>query len=755
MYVDKMRSAAVRDIAPPQSFDSFRCRVTFPSIFLTVLTLCVSSLGVTGCGGVVVLSGSKSNTTDVPNLVANPATVDFGSVAVGSSANQKISLANKGASSVQVSQLSLANTAFRVDGEGQLPVTLAAGSSLSLTVHFSPNSDADSSDELSVITSSSSTPAAAVKLRGRGASGSAEISGLTCDQAQVSGAASVSCTVALTMAAPSSGLQANLSSNSSAIKVPAIVKVPSGASSAKFTATISKVSSDESAVLTATHGSVAKSFSIALSPASSALGVPQLKSLTCATTTFTGAGKTACTATLNGKSSKAVTVALASTSSAVVVPATATIAAGSTSASFTASISASANAQTATVSAIANGSLRNVSLRLNPSKTPTSSPALTLSTSSLQFGDVAVGTAVTKSITLTSTGNASLVVKSSSATGTGFSVSGGGLPATLKQGQSTVLTVHFNPTAAGASTGQLSIASNAGNQSVTLTGNGSTATPTLSSITCGSSSITGSLADSCKVTLSGSAPKGGVTVALASSSASLTVPATIIIPAASTSATFTANAAAVSTAQTVKLTATSGSVSRTISLQLSPASAQLSVDATTISFGSVVLNQATTQIVTLSSVGQAPVIVKSATVSGTGFSLSSVSLPATLNPGQKLALTLVYKTSVAGSQKGVLTISSNSSTNATYTINLTASTTGHRVDLSWNAPAASSNPVANYKVYRATGSAGSFATLATTGQATYTDTAVQSGSTYRYYVTSLGSGGGESKPSNTFTVTIP
>jgi len=195
-------------------------------------------------------------------------------------------------------------------------------------------------------------------------------------------------------------------------------------------------------------------------------------------------------------------------------------------------------------------------------------------------------------------------------------------------------------------------------------------------------------------------------------------------------------------------------VTRSISLQLSPALAQLRVDATAISFGSVTLNQATTQIVTLSSVGKAAVTVKSISISGTGFSLSSVALPATLNPGQTLVLTLVYKATASSSQQGLLTISSNSSANPTLTINLTASTSGHRVELSWNPPVATSNPISGYKVYRATGT-GSFAKIASPTPPSYTDTSVQSGNTYKYYITSLGSSGGESAPSNTFTATIP
>jgi len=754
MYVIKMRPAPVRDTAAQHSINSCQSRDFHPSTLLAFVFICLCALGVSGCGGVVALSGSTPNPTDAVSLVASPATVEFGSVGLGSSADKRISLSNKGTDSVQISELSLSNTAFRVDGEGKLPVTVAAGGTLSLTVHFAPNSDSDSSDQLNVITSSSSAAAAAIKLHGKGASGTAEIGGLTCDQGKFSGAGSDSCTISTTMAAPAGGLQVHLSSNISAIKVPASVKVPAGANSVKFTATVSKVGSDETGTITASHGSTAESFSISLSPATTSVGAPELKSLSCATTSFTGAGKTACTASLSAKASKAFVVALASTSSAVSVPANASIPAGTSNVSFTATVAAVANAQTATLSVSANGSSRSISIQLKPSKNSTSAAALSLSTSSMQFGDVAVGTAVTKSITVTSTGNLPLIIKSDSTVGTGFSVSGGSFPATLKAGQAVVLTVHFNPTAAGSTSGHLTIASNAGTQAVSLSGNGTTTAPTLSALSCSSSSIVGSFADSCKVALSGSAPKGGITVALASSNTSVKVPASLTIPATATTATFTANAAAVSTSQSVKLTATAGGASRSISLQLNPASAQLRADATTVSFGSVLLNQATTQIVTLTSVGKAAVTVKSIAVSGTGFSLSPVSLPATLNPGQKLLLTLVYKASIAGTQKGLLTINSNSSTNTTLTINLTANTTGHRVELDWNPPGTSSNLVSSYKVYRANGTA-SFTKIATTGQPSYTDTAVQSGNTYKYYVTSVGSSGGESKPSNTFSATIP
>jgi hypothetical protein len=179
------------------------------------------------------------------------------------------------------------------------------------------------------------------------------------------------------------------------------------------------------------------------------------------------------------------------------------------------------------------------------------------------------------------------------------------------------------------------------------------------------------------------------------------------------------------------------------------------VNATSISFGAVVVNHATTQIVTLTSIGKAAVTVKSISVNGTGFSLSPVSLPATLNPGQTLLLTLTFGATTLGSHTGQLTITSDSSPASTVTIALSGTSNPHQVELSWNAPSASSAPIAQYKVYRANSGTGSFAKLSTVAQTTYTDTSVKSGQRYDYYVTSVGSSGAESTPSKTTTVSIP
>jgi fibronectin type 3 domain-containing protein len=81
----------------------------------------------------------------------------------------------------------------------------------------------------------------------------------------------------------------------------------------------------------------------------------------------------------------------------------------------------------------------------------------------------------------------------------------------------------------------------------------------------------------------------------------------------------------------------------------------------------------------------------------------------------------------------------------------------HEVDLSWNAPISSPDPVAGYNIYRKTASGGSFVLINPSPDTTvvYVDRTVTSGVTYSYVIKSVDSRGVESGPSNQITVTIP
>ena len=164
---------------------------------------------------------------------------------------------------------------------------------------------------------------------------------------------------------------------------------------------------------------------------------------------------------------------------------------------------------------------------------------------------------------------------------------------------------------------------------------------------------------------------------------------------------------------------------------------------------------------TLSSTGTAPVVVNSATVSGTGFSLSGATFPLTLNPTQTVTLSVEFNPTAAllGLVNGSLTITSNSSTNPTATIPMSGTGESVEVNLSWDAPSSSPDPVAGYNVYRSPSGGASYqqlnpSTISTT-QTTYVDTTVQATQTYDYIVESVDALGVDSAPSNMASVTIP
>jgi hypothetical protein len=489
-----------------------------------------------------------------------------------------------------------------------------------------------------------------------------------------------------------------------------------------------------------------------------------LSGISCNSTSLTGAGSDNCFVALTAPAASSMTVSLSSNNSAITVPSSVTIPANASGIGFTATVAAVTATQTAVLTASDDGVSEAVALDLNAALR-----VLSASTSTVGFGYVGVNSTATESVVLTSAGTESVTIQSISVSGAGFSVPAASAPVALNPEQAIVLNVQFDPKSAGAISGQLTISSNDSSGSsmvIGLSGTGATSggsggsggTATLSALSCSSASISGSATDSCAVTLTGAAPAAGTAVTLATSSAAVSVPGSVTVPAGATSAQFTATAAAVATAQSVTLTATAGGATQTFALQLNASGALLSANTASVAFGNVSLNTQATQAVILTSTGTQPVTVSAVTLAGTGFTLSGVTLPVTLNPGQSLTVNVAFLPVAAGLITGQLSVSSNATSGGTLVIALSA--TGaipYLVDLAWVPPATSTDPVAGYNVYRTTGGNATYQMLnsAVNLASTYTDSTVQDGQTYAYYVTSVDSSGIESTPSNIFNVTIP
>ena len=108
------------------------------------------------------LVGGKSNSNgNLPSfrtdstqglLTATPASLNFGNVEMGSSASQLLALNNTGGSTLSITSGAIAGTGFSVYGRGHgLPIVLAAGQSLTVTVRFSPKLTGDASGNISLV----------------------------------------------------------------------------------------------------------------------------------------------------------------------------------------------------------------------------------------------------------------------------------------------------------------------------------------------------------------------------------------------------------------------------------------------------------------------------------------------------------------------------------------------------------------------------------------------------------------------------
>jgi Abnormal spindle-like microcephaly-assoc'd, ASPM-SPD-2-Hydin len=410
---------------------------------------------------------------------------------------------------------------------------------------------------------------------------------------------------------------------------------------------------------------------------------------------------------------------------------------------------------------------------LSGTSTVSASPQLSVSATSLSFGNVTVNSSTTQSLTLTSTGSSPVTVNSAAVAGTGFSLGGGSLPVTLNPGQALTLQVQFSPTVTGSVSGQVTINSNSSTGSttmVTLSGTSTAAaSPQLSvsaaSLSFGNVAVNTVTTQSLTLTSTGTSPVTVNSVGITGAGFTIVAssfPVTLNPSQALTlQVQFDPTTAGIASGQITisSNSATGGTALVALGGTGTAANPQLTVSAMNLSFGSVTVNTATTQPLILTSTGTSPVTVNSAAITGAGFSILGGSFPVTLNPGQTLTIQVQFSPTATGTASGQITISSNSASGGTALVSLSGTSTAatpHEVDLSWDAPVGSVDPVAGYNVYRSTVS-GPFVliNLSPDVAVVYVDNTVVSGASYSYYVKSVDSSGVESIASSQVTVTIP
>ena len=202
----------------------------------------------------LTMSLSGTGTAADGTLAANPSSLTFGSVTVGSKQTLSETITNIGGSGITVSQVSPTGTGFGVSGI-TVPMTLAAGQSATFSVSFTPSTAGDVSGNVT-ITSTATDPTLNVPLSGTGvtAIGQLAVSPTTLGLGNVVAGSSGTASGSLTASGASVTVTAASTNNSvfsvGGLSLPATIQA---GKSASFTVTFSpQVTGSVSAVLTFT-----------------------------------------------------------------------------------------------------------------------------------------------------------------------------------------------------------------------------------------------------------------------------------------------------------------------------------------------------------------------------------------------------------------------------------------------------------------------------------------------------------------------
>jgi Abnormal spindle-like microcephaly-assoc'd, ASPM-SPD-2-Hydin len=400
-------------------------------------------------------------------------------------------------------------------------------------------------------------------------------------------------------------------------------------------------------------------------------------------------------------------------------------------------------------------------------KGTTTNPGYLSAPSSMSLGSVNLGSTVTKTLTISNTGGTSLSISGATVSATSYLPSGMTFPYTLAAGSSANLSVSFTPTSSGTINATLYIASDASNPSVpvALTGTGTTTTTpgylsapssmNLGSVNVGSTvtkTLTISNTGGTSLSISGATVNGtGYLVG------GMTCPYTLAAGgSASLSVSFTPTTAGTNNAS---LNFTSNASNSSVAVALSGSgtsvtSGTLGVTPGSMSFGTVTIGDTQTQNGSITASGGS-LTVSSASSSNSAFTLGGLTLPLTLTAGQNVSFTVTFAPKTAGATSSNIAFFTSNSTSATATANGSGATLPHTVNLSWNA--STSTSVSGYNVYRGASATGPFSRInaALNPAMSYTDSTVQSGTTYYYVTTAVDSSGVESSYSNQVQAVIP
>jgi urease beta subunit/alpha-D-ribose 1-methylphosphonate 5-triphosphate synthase subunit PhnH len=311
-----------------------------------------------------------------------------------------------------------------------------------------------------------------------------------------------------------------------------------------------------------------------------------------------------------------------------------------------------------------------------------------LAPGSLLYGNQLLNTvSTTQTVTVTNTGTAPLTVSTLTFAGTNpgdFAISSNGCSSAVAAGGNCTIGLTFTPTAVGARSGTLLIASNANNGTRALSLSGTGVAPSASvspaSWAFGNQLLGGtSLATTVTVTNSGTAPLHVGALTLSGANASDFVVSSNgctsqVAPGANCtiSLTFTPSAMG-SQVVTLQVSSDASNGAQAVSLTGTGVAPVVSVSPASLTYGSqMVGSMSAAQLITVSNTGTAPLTVGTPTLAGTNpgdFAISSNGCTAAIAANASCTISVTFQPAAMGSRAGTLQIPSDAS-NGTRSVSL-------------------------------------------------------------------------------------
>ncbi|MGA9144207.1 MAG: choice-of-anchor D domain-containing protein [Candidatus Acidiferrales bacterium] len=442
------------------------------SALLTVR--CVPTVAGTMTGSIAISSNASNPLVSIAltglgvrQLSASKSTMPLGTVAIGNTKVQSVSLTNYGSTSISISKVTVAGTGFSESGLAA-PLTLAAKQSYTFSVRFAPSVLGAVTGSVTVA-STAYNPVMTIALSGLGVRqlsasrstilfGSVAVGTTSAQSVSLTNYGTTSLTISKVAVSGTgfseSGLVAPLTIAAGKSFTFSARFAPTAAGTATGSIAVTSNAFDPLFTMSLSGSGTGSSGSLAATPSSVSFGKVVTGQTNTQSIRISNTGRSSVTI------SKAAVTGTGFKISGLTVPLT--IAAGG-SATFNAAFAP-------TVVASESGSISIVSNASNPTLTLPLSGAgvaasvlLGVNPTSLSFGSVNVNSSSSLNVTLTNTGNSNVTLSSVVVSGAGFSKSGAAAGLTLTPAQTAALTVAFTPAAAGAVTGSVSIASNATN----------------------------------------------------------------------------------------------------------------------------------------------------------------------------------------------------------------------------------------------------------------------------------------------------